>query len=197
MKVMSPNMQTPTPTKECSNCKQVKPLEDFHKRAASRDGHRARCKECIKHADRELFRRRAEEHAQSPTTTTTRVCRECGEEKSLRDDFYKNHRSPEGFVSICKECMRDRHLRDKYDISSDRFDEMLAEQGGGCGICGATEPGGNGNTFHVDHDHATGKVRGLLCSKCNPGLGCFDDDPDLLQNAIEYLNRHKELREAA
>jgi hypothetical protein len=73
---------------------------------------------------------------------------------------------------------------------------MLAAQGGGCAICGATEPGGRG-TFHVDHDHGccagTNRktcgscVRGLLCNGCNIGLGAFADDTTRLAAAIAYL----------
>lgn len=58
---------------------------------------------------------------------------------------------------------------------------MLAEQGGRCAVC-AERP-----AEHVDHDHVTGKVRGLLCFNCNGGLGQFRDDPQILELAIEYL----------
>lgn len=86
------------------------------------------------------------------------------------------------------------NLKAKFGLSLEDYDRMLAEQGGGCAICGATEPGGRGS-FHVDHDHACcpgkkscGKcVRSLLCTNCNSGLGRFHDDPDRLMAAVAYL----------
>lgn len=82
----------------------------------------------------------------------------------------------------------------RYGITTDQYDELLAAQGGGCAICGTTNPRGRGR-FHVDHDHACcpgqyscgGCVRGLLCGACNPGLGAFGDDPDRLIAAAAYL----------
>lgn len=64
---------------------------------------------------------------------------------------------------------------------------MLAGQQYRCVICGTDEPGGRGR-WHVDHDHVTGAVRGLLCHCCNTGLGQFKDSPANLIAAIEYLN---------
>lgn len=61
---------------------------------------------------------------------------------------------------------------------------MLAEQGGVCAICRAAP------AAHVDHDHATGAVRALLCFNCNGGLGQFRDDPDTLREAAEYVRFH-------
>jgi hypothetical protein len=61
---------------------------------------------------------------------------------------------------------------------------MLSEQGGLCAICKAAP------AVHVDHDHATGQVRALLCFNCNGGLGQFKDDPDVLRAAAEYVSFH-------
>nr|WP_246215170.1 endonuclease VII domain-containing protein [Modestobacter muralis] len=62
---------------------------------------------------------------------------------------------------------------------------MLADQGGLCGLCRAAP------AAHVDHDHATGAVRDLLCFNCNGGLGQFKDDPALLRAAARYLEAHR------
>ena len=63
---------------------------------------------------------------------------------------------------------------------------MLANQNGKCAICATTEHRGRGN-FYVDHDHSTGKIRGLLCNPCNIALGMFRDSIDTLKKAISYL----------
>lgn len=86
------------------------------------------------------------------------------------------------------------HLRKKYRLSQEQYAAMLAGQGGGCAICKSPSSGGRGS-FHVDHDHAccsgTGScgscIRGLLCLRCNTGIGSFRDAPELLRAAALYL----------
>lgn len=65
---------------------------------------------------------------------------------------------------------------------------MLAAQKGCCAVCGADSPGEK--DWNIDHDHKTGALRGLLCCRCNPGLGNFRDSPDLLERAAAYLRKH-------
>ncbi len=83
---------------------------------------------------------------------------------------------------------RERHhgyrTRRMYGLSRDDYDALLARQGGVCAICGK-KPGRR--RLGVDHCHACERIRGLLCTKCNPGLGQFDDDPRRLLMAIAYL----------
>jgi hypothetical protein len=66
------------------------------------------------------------------------------------------------------------------------YDALLLKQGGGCYICGATTSFG-GVRLAVDHDHETGKVRGILCKACNVALGQFRDNPEFCDKAAEYL----------
>jgi predicted nucleic acid-binding Zn ribbon protein len=73
-----------------------------------------------------------------------------------------------------------------YGITTAQYDAMLAAQGGCCAICRSATTNGRGG-FQVDHDHATGAVRGILCNSCNQGLGRFRDDPALLLKAAAYL----------
>lgn len=74
-------------------------------------------------------------------------------------------------------------LKRFYGITQNEYDSMFTNQKGKCMICDTTSK----RTLAVDHDHATGKVRGLLCHHCNKGIGQFFDNPELLLNAIEYL----------
>jgi Recombination endonuclease VII len=67
------------------------------------------------------------------------------------------------------------------------FDAMFAQQGECCAICKTTEPGHHG--WAIDHCHTTGKVRGILCQKCNPMLGYARDQIAILEAAIDYLMR--------
>lgn len=88
------------------------------------------------------------------------------------------------------EYMRRHHLHKKYGITPEIFAEMLKSQNGMCAICLTDDPVGKSKQWHVDHCHTTGKVRGLLCDRCNRGLGYFLDSPDVVQTAAEYLRHH-------
>jgi hypothetical protein len=77
----------------------------------------------------------------------------------------------------------------KYGISVEEYESRLLDQDYKCAICRLGTKGKTSQSrLHIDHDHITGEVRGLLCSKCNTGLGLFNDDIILLQKAQEYLN---------
>jgi hypothetical protein len=67
---------------------------------------------------------------------------------------------------------------------------MFKAQNGQCAICASSDPGGGFKNFAVDHNHTTGEIRGLLCTRCNRGLGLFKDDPVLTQLATNYLRSH-------
>ena len=89
----------------------------------------------------------------------------------------------------------EQNLR-KYGVDPAWYQAQLTAQGGGCSICGATESVGARKALHVDHDHATGAIRGLLCHHCNTMLGLAKDSPEILAKAIEYLARHRQAAEA-
>ena len=83
--------------------------------------------------------------------------------------------------------MRENHVRRTYGLSPEDVQALLAKQSGVCAICQGTM---EGRKLHIDHDHAKGKVRGLLCDLCNVGLGSFKDNPERLKAAIDYLSKH-------
>lgn len=108
--------------------------------------------------------------------------------------------------SICKACSTararawaeanpdawERHrrrswLKQKYGITPERYDDILSTQGGVCAICKQPPDDPRGYRMHVDHDHATGRVRGILCGPCNQGIGRLGDSIERLRAAIEYL----------
>ena len=109
----------------------------------------------------------------------------------------ERYRSDPAFREQCKassrgrdkDAKRDARLRSDFGISAEEYDAILARQRGGCAICGDTTGDGNGRRLHVDHCHASGVVRGLLCAACNFGLGKFKDDPRLLRRAAQYVDR--------
>lgn len=98
-------------------------------------------------------------------------------------------------------CQRERRanqwkgiLKNKYGLDADTYEGMLQDQSGGCAICG--KPPGK-RRLAVDHCHRTGAVRGLLCHKCNMGIGFFDDTSGRLRAAAEYLERQRVIAHAS
>jgi len=129
-------------------------------------------------------------------------CSKCNLEKDL-NQFHKRSNRPCGVRSICKECykvypkilkqkenyMREYDLRKAYNIGVKEYNEMLDAQQGECAICHRhhTTLNGRKKFLCVDHNHDTKEIRGLLCDKCNRGIGLFNDNKYLLQRAINYL----------
>lgn len=93
--------------------------------------------------------------------------------KQYNKDYYKNHKWESRLG--------------KYDMTVADYDALFAKQGFCCAICGTTVNNQCGRDFHVDHDHKTGKVRGLLCHGCNSGIGNLKDNPEIVKKALEYL----------
>lgn len=89
--------------------------------------------------------------------------------------------------------VRDTHLKKKFGLSVEEYNAMLFDQGERCAICKKQETSkfkGTGRSFSVDHCHETGKIRGLLCHRCNTSLGGFGDSVELLLTAVSYLSGH-------
>ena len=133
-----------------------------------------------------------------------RICNKCNEEKPL-EDFYTDNKRKDKKTLRCKQCIKEhtqkwyynspvyrRNVRNsslmkKFGIKHDYYEKLSEEQNHVCAICGGKE-----NSYkkflHIDHNHETGEIRGLLCRNCNNGLGCFKDNKDYLKQAIEYLS---------
>lgn len=138
-----------------------------------------------------------------------KTCTKCQEAKSI-SEFWADRSKKNGYSARCKTCKtadhaqyrkagdydkkryqkapekeRERHLVRKYGVTLVDYDRMFVEQDGACAICRKTQS----RAFDVDHCHATGKVRGLLCTNCNRMVGHAHDDADRLRAAAEYLDR--------
>ena len=85
-----------------------------------------------------------------------------------------------------------KRLKRAFDISIEDYEKILNEQENKCAICKTSHPGGHYQRFAVDHSHDTCEIRGLLCSRCNIGIGKFEESIEIFNSAIEYLqNYHK------
>jgi hypothetical protein len=136
----------------------------------------------------------------------TKYCKNCNTDKSV-EDFYKNHRTLDGLFYQCKKCcilqdkkqtaaapfkkqVREFNRRLKKaghtkTITFDQFNLLLETQNNNCNICNTqlTQP-------CIDHNHSDGKIRSLLCRKCNLLLGMCNEEVLILEKAIKYLNCH-------
>lgn len=132
-----------------------------------------------------------------------KICKTCGEEKNEFLDFRTQIRKTgrEYVDPMCKKCryanqkeyLKHYTLKCKYNMSAADRELILKSQDGKCKLCGKKFDGKI--KINVDHDHKTKVIRGLLCPKCNRGLGQFDDDTRLLEKAIDYLKNANALKE--
>lgn len=109
--------------------------------------------------------------------------------QSLKGQDHDNHGTTTGYSAHscrCDECRKAQKywsIEYTYGLKPEEYDQILMSQSGLCAIC----KGSLADYSVIDHCHATGKVRGVLCSRCNSGIGKFKDSPDILSSAIRYL----------
>jgi hypothetical protein len=157
-----------TGEKACGGeCGLTKSVLEFHIRRASVDGRNYECKVCS-------CKRRKDDRDANP------------EKFRQRNRDYRAN-DPEKVAAY----HRNKNLQREYGITAAQWDEIFEAQGRCCAICkGQTPRDKLGRGWHVDHDHATGRVRGILCLLCNWALGYFKDDPTILGSAIDYLEKN-------
>lgn len=152
--------------KKCSKCKEIKNLTDFYKDRASPNGVKSRCK----------------------------MCKSADKKEALQ--IYRQNNPAKIFKKYSNSKERRRtNVCEKYGITLFRYEKMLKEQNNTCAICKEPETmkkkNGTLQNLAIDHCHKTGIVRGLLCSKCNTGIGYFKENRNILKNAITYLENKK------
>lgn len=104
---------------------------------------------------------------------------------------------------VCPDCRKDprpnAQVRERarllklYGLTQADWDALVRKQRDRCAICQTDRPGGRGERWHIDHDHVTGQVRGLLCHRCNMGVGFFLDDPEIIKAAARYVTKHRQM----
>lgn len=105
-----------------------------------------------------------------------------------RDGRRKHKRCHTCWKKVTQFSNRSNILR-KYNMTCQEYLDKIEKQGGCCEICGCPDNGDR--SLAVDHDHNTGQVRGLLCGKCNGGIGLLKDNAGLLRKAINYLRKYR------
>jgi len=155
--------------KRCTHCGELKPESEFYAEKTGKDGLRADCKACF-------AIRRKSWYAKNRLKVIANVQQWRRDNPESYRDYQRSYRQAHTLE------MRAGHLRRTFGMSLDDYSAILEAQEGGCAICGDQPV--DGQSLHVDH-HETG-VRGILCVRCNNGLGQFKEDPDLLLRAAEY-----------
>lgn len=110
----------------------------------------------------------------------------CFQKESAKAKMTKHGRATQRKTKVFQKYTRETHIKRKYGLDIDTYNQMLKDQNNQCKIC-SYEFGKKAGDTYVDHNHLTGKVRGLLCQHCNSGLGYFRDNQDNLNKAIQYL----------
>ena len=149
------------PLKRWSKCHNHKPRSEFGVESRRPDGLRCFCRECGK--------KQSKEYRQRPEVR-----------KRRRAHF----RRPEQLAY-----RRSYALVRRFGITLEEYGALLESQQGRCAICGTDKPNGRWNTFHVDHCHKTGAIRGLLCHGCNAALGQFGDNEEGIRSVLKYFKR--------
>lgn len=164
----------PETERTCRKCELTKPIVEFSK--GDNGNLRKVCNACKADQHREWRARNSENvrewhrnYAQTPER-----------QKATRDRARRRYHDNQEVQT-----RYERRLLKLYNLTQEEYDAKLAEQNGGCAICG--EQCKSGRTLAVDHCHVTGEVRGLLCANCNRAIGWLQDDQTLIRSALEYI----------
>jgi hypothetical protein len=132
-----------------------------------------------------------------------RTCNRCNQSKPLETGFRRSRKAfvdgKQAYQHTCKECMKEiyannptikerakwRHIKSKFKLNQEQWEAIFNSQNGKCPICSVNID----LSGHLDHCHTTNKIRGILCSACNKGLGYFKDNPQHLRAAADYLQQ--------
>jgi hypothetical protein len=176
---------------KCNACFLVLPETHFHKCSTITRGYQYKCKACVSRYDKNPTDKQRE-------TKLTRVKEWAAEnpDKRREQKIRHYHKHKERIDQKAKDWYnnnKDRYyansLKRKYGISLEEYNSLREQQGHRCAICSEHEDQ-IGKKMFVDHNHATGEIRQLLCTRCNVGIGMFKDSAHLLNLAASYLTKH-------
>jgi hypothetical protein len=200
MKVINKDQET----KKCGFCKINKSLDSFNKSKSNRDGLQRHCRECTKIYHKLWYEKNKEEIQEKSKEYRKSHAKEFAERTRKWKDANKircNIISLEGRIRkkerLGKEKFREEErkkgLKIKYSFTIENYEDLFIKQNGVCAICGKPQPPSKGRQepLYIDHDHDTGKVRGLLCRNCNFCIGHAHDDVNILQLMIKYLEKEE------
>lgn len=183
-------------TKKCIYCENIYPLteEFFHKRPDTPSGFRNNCRKCNKSKVGKYHDFKKEN--EKLFLEGKRRCTYCNEIKNLEGGFYKNSGRSKGYSERCgecqiklnkiKKCKEYLHFSENRKFTINDYEKLIIKQNNKCLIC-ERDFSQIKDSPNLDHCHKTNKVRGILCYKCNVGIGLFKDNIEVLKRAISYL----------
>lgn len=120
----------------------------------------------------------------------TKECTKCNQSKPANfDHFSADPRIKTGLRASCRECNKLRNKKWSYGISTEQYLKMFADQNGSCQICKRPQHEFK-RALHIDHNHETGEIRGLLCPRCNTGLS-YLENKEFVEKGYSYLNKKR------
>lgn len=204
--------------KICSKCQKNQSLNNFNKNKNQKDNFSVWCKNCCyisnknyreKNKDillakkriynknnkekinvkkREYHKNNIKNYIYNPWNLIEKICSKCKLNKNI-ENFHVKKQNKNGFSDICKNCEKFRKIEILYKIDEISFNEILNFQDNKCDICKISFL--NLKHIHIDHNHETNKIRGLLCVNCNTGIGLLKENINIMQEAIKYIRKHK------
>ncbi len=184
--------------KTCTRCNETKPLIKF-RHYVTKSGQDRYVRNCLNCASLDLKMEQKRKRQENPTCIHCSCVLVLGTNWNAsmqRECCYTCKNCHKSHASQTPEANKNHKLMRAFNISLDDYQKMFTAQNGVCEICKEPEKfSSKGNekamSLAVDHDHDTGKIRSLLCLKCNRGLGLFEEDANKLSAAINYIKKHK------
>lgn len=178
----------PPGKKICSSCKTAKQLDLFSSSRDELDGYAHACISCNRNRGRK-YRMRNKDKIRARSA----IFRNANREHVLKQkrEYDKIYRSRPGYPLAD----RFRNIKQKYGLTAFDYNRLLASQEAKCAICNTSLNDLGKKRMVIDHCHKTKKVRGLLCTTCNLGIGYSKESVDILQNMIAYLQKHNTKQE--
>ena len=170
--------------KHCTRCKEIKPLDEFHRSNTKRDGRHVVCKSCIR--DYGIARREQLAGVEIPAE---KHCPKC-DQTLPADAFNRWSYGKDGLRVQCRLCLQVERVEREYGISHAEVMNMFEAQGRKCAICEIPvvwQESRESTSACIDHCHTEGHVRGILCNHCNRAIGLMYDDPKIAAAAAQYL----------
>ena len=179
----------------CNGCETLKPLEDFAANVNAKNGRQGRCRDCKAVNPTCTCRNCGGSYVRLLNKGPKLLCPDCSQslawcigccEHKSHDNFGKSPDKHTGLDNRCRACHRERGLQRRYGMPPQEYERLFALQAGVCAICLCPPPDHRPILF-VDHNHKTGKVRGLLCNGCNLAIGYLKDSVPIILNAADYV----------
>jgi len=176
----------------CSKCGEMKPAKLFHRCKTHKRGRDYLCKECKNARNKQSYNKKKKRYSEVMEALREvcyeKVCREC--RRLLPSHMFpKKPNSCDSLVPYCRDCCSRRHRKRQYGLTDEMLDEMLAVET--CQMPGCGRKLGKGPHTHFDHCHKSGKLRAVLCSRCNHMLGHIEKNTHLVQPMLDYIAKHK------